>query len=156
MLLDFGYLSSSFCDSLVFRPCSSAKSMVNNNICTLSCWFICFLLLQSQDTKSSSAKVAKELLNGKKIAFAITVTKDGPYLDGAAVLVQSIIATNSRYQADIVAIVHPGVQTTRQALKDIGFRVIEFEPPVYANQIEGIQFFTIQYLDFNLFVHSFR
>ena len=66
------------------------------------------------------------------------MTKDGPYLDGAAVLVQSIIATKPRYQADIVAIVHPGVQTTRQALKDIGFRVIEFEPPVYANQIEGI------------------
>lgn len=79
----------------------------------------------------------KELLDGKKIAIAITVTKDGPYLDGAAVLVQSVIETKSKYAMDIVAIVHPGVQTTRQSLKDIGFKVIEFAPPIRAEDIRG-------------------
>jgi len=72
-----------------------------------------------------------------KIAVAVTVTVDGPYLDGAAVLQHSIRMTNSIHDVSMVAIVHPGVVTTRPALAKLGFEVIEFPPPITSAEIKG-------------------
>jgi len=72
-----------------------------------------------------------------KIAVAVTVTRDGPYLDGAAVLQHSVRMTKSRHEIEMVAIVHAGVQTTRPALESLGFRIIEFPPPVESKDIVG-------------------
>ncbi len=72
-----------------------------------------------------------------KVAYAITVTKDGPYLDGAAVLKHSIDRLPSKHDVDMVAIVHPKVQTTRAALKKLGINVFEFPPPITSAEIEG-------------------
>ena len=46
----------------------------------------------------------------KKIAYAVTVSKDGPFIDGAAVLGWSIVHAHehSAYEPELVAIVHPG------------------------------------------------
>lgn len=72
----------------------------------------------------------------QKIAVCITVTKDGPYLDGAAVLAQSVLRTGSKYDVEMVAMVHAGVNTTRPMLKRLGFRVIEFEQPITSDEIQ--------------------
>lgn len=81
--------------------------------------------------------VKKQQVERKRVAVAVTVTKDGPYLDGAAVLQHSIRMTKSKYAIDMVAIVHAGVQTTRPALEALGFRIIEFPPPVDSKNIKG-------------------
>jgi hypothetical protein len=72
-----------------------------------------------------------------KIAVAVTVTRDGPYLDGAAVLQHSVRMTRSQHDIDMVAIVHSDVQTTRPALKALGFRVMEFPAPILSKEIQG-------------------
>jgi hypothetical protein len=60
----------------------------------------------------------------KKIAFAITITKDGPFHDGAAVMQYSIIKSFGDDDIDMsfVAFVHPNVTTSRPALRKIGYR----------------------------------
>jgi hypothetical protein len=84
----------------------------------------------------------KSLLRGSvkrpRIAFAITITKDGPFQDGAAVLAYSIIssfANNDEYDISLLAFVHPNVSTSRPVLKKIGFHVIEAPTPIkYVSQ----------------------
>jgi hypothetical protein len=94
-------------------------------------------------SNSNSRMMRKSVDNGysagqkKKVAFAITVTKDGPYLDGAAVLKQSVINTKPTIPYDFVAIVHPGVTETRAGLIALGFRIKEFDPPILAKEIRG-------------------
>lgn len=72
-----------------------------------------------------------------KIAVAITVTKDGDYLDGAAVLQHSFRLTKSRHDVDYVAIVHKDVKTTRDALASLGFIIHEYEQPIFSSEIQG-------------------
>jgi len=72
-----------------------------------------------------------------RIAFAIVVTKDGPFLDGAAVLKESVELLRSIHRKEFVAIVHSGVQETRPALERVGFKIMEFEPPLSSSEIEG-------------------
>ncbi|CAM9249820.1 unnamed protein product, partial [Phaeothamnion confervicola] len=71
------------------------------------------------------------------VAYAVTVTRDdaaGPYLDGAAVLAQSIDevcgAPTARYSCDLVAFVTLEVIAARPALAALGFRVLERPLPV--------------------------
>jgi len=72
-----------------------------------------------------------------KVAFAITVTKDGPYLDGVAVLKQSILNTHPCVQFEFVAIVWSNVTESRPGLKSLGFILREFAPPLLAKDIRG-------------------
>lgn len=72
-----------------------------------------------------------------KVAVAITVTKDGPYLDGAAVLQHSVRMTNSHHDVEMVALVHSEVQSTRPALRALGFKVVEFALPIRSEEIQG-------------------
>jgi hypothetical protein len=60
----------------------------------------------------------------KRIAYAVSVTHDGPYMDGAAVLAHAIRKAHgkSRYEYDLIAFVHPNVRTSREPLKRAGWR----------------------------------
>ena len=78
----------------------------------------------------------------KKVAYAITVTKDGPFLDGALVLGyaakrvhDSSKGFNSIYDADLVAFVAPGVVQARPILEKHGWRILEKELPVELEDI---------------------
>lgn len=74
-----------------------------------------------------------------KVAFAITITKDGKFQDGAAVLAYSIIESFKNDPIDIsfVAFVHPNVTTSRPYLRQIGFSVIEAPTPINVSAIKG-------------------
>ena len=58
------------------------------------------------------------------IAFAITITRDGPFQDGAAVMLWSILQAFGQDDLDIsfVSFVHPNVTTSRPLLRKIGYR----------------------------------
>ena len=60
----------------------------------------------------------------KKIGFAITITKDGKFQDGAAVMAYSILEAFKHDDIDIsfVAFVHPDVSTSRPFLQRVGYR----------------------------------
>jgi hypothetical protein len=74
----------------------------------------------------------------KRLAYAITITKDGFFQDGAAVLAYSILkySKNSRYDISFIAFVHPNVTTSRVGLRRLGFHVIEVPTPVNTKAIE--------------------
>lgn len=67
-----------------------------------------------------------------RIAFAITINKDGSFQDGAAVLAYSIIRrmANKSFDFSFIAFVHPNVTTSRPVLQRIGFHVIEVPTPI--------------------------
>ena len=67
-----------------------------------------------------------------RVAFAITMTKDGNFLDGAAILAYSIAeaARGKEYDWSLVAFVHPNVTTSRPGLTKLGFHVIEAPIPI--------------------------
>mmetsp|Transcript_20290 Transcript_20290/g.33187 ORF Transcript_20290/g.33187 Transcript_20290/m.33187 type:complete len:375 (+) Transcript_20290:30-1154(+) len=71
------------------------------------------------------------------VAYAITITKDGNYIDGAAVLKESVSMIPTKHNVDYVAIVHPEVQTTRPTLLKLGFKIREFQAPITSAEIEG-------------------
>lgn len=73
-----------------------------------------------------------------RYAFAITITSDGPFQDGAAVLAYSIVrvSENKNYDVSLVAFVHPTVTTTRPILTRLGFHVIEVPTPINASAIK--------------------
>lgn len=73
----------------------------------------------------------------KKIAYAITITKDGFFQDGAAVLAYSIMkySQNTTYDISFIAFVHPNVTTSRIGLERLGFHVIEVPTPVNTSAI---------------------
>ena len=79
-----------------------------------------------------------------KIAYAITVTKDGSFLDGALVLGHSAKKVHdgsrgfiSKYDADLVAFVAPSVVKARPILEAYGWRVLEKPLPVEIADIEN-------------------
>jgi hypothetical protein len=79
-----------------------------------------------------------------RIAYAITVTKDGPFVDGAIVLGYAArkVHDPSRgfpgtYEVDLVAFVTPGVSSSRAVLEAHGWRVLEKTLPVRLDEIEN-------------------
>eukprot|EP01035_Chromulina_nebulosa_P017250 gene17250-22779_t len=74
-----------------------------------------------------------------KVAFAITITKDGPFQDGAAVLAYSIVRSSrlESYRYSLIAFVHPSVVVARQMLYRLGYHVIESPLPVNISAIDG-------------------
>ena len=90
---------------------------------------------------------AEEHIIKKKIAYAITVTKDGPFVDGALVLGyaakkihQSSNGFQSKYDPELVAFVAPGVTTSRQILANYGWKILEREVPVKLDEIENKEY----------------
>jgi hypothetical protein len=78
------------------------------------------------------------------IAYAITVTKDGPFVDGAIVLGYAAKKVHDpsqgypgTYEAHLVAFVTPGVVSSRPVLEAHGWRVLEKTLPVSLEEIEN-------------------
>ena len=81
----------------------------------------------------------------RRVAYAITITKDGNFQDGAAVLAYSILKHSQpkqqhsiadSYDISFVAFVHPLVKD-RDSLRKIGFHVIEAPLPINVTAIHG-------------------
>ena len=94
---------------------------------------------ESTTSTSSNSKIKK-----KKVAYAITVTKDGPFVDGAVVLGYAAKKFHdaskgfqSPYEADLVAFVVPGVVTARPILESHGWRILERGLPVELSDIKN-------------------
>ena len=75
--------------------------------------------------------IAKE--RRRQIAYAITLTKDGFFQDGAAVLAYSIynVSRNVDFDITLLAFVHPNVTQARPLLIKMGFHVIVAPTPIY-------------------------
>uniref|UniRef100_A0A7S3NFL9 Uncharacterized protein n=1 Tax=Aureoumbra lagunensis TaxID=44058 RepID=A0A7S3NFL9_9STRA len=78
----------------------------------------------------------------KIVAYAISVTKDGAYVDGAAVLAHSAIRVHrygvSKYGVALIAFVSPAIsKKTRTALEACGYRVLERDLPLRIADIQG-------------------
>jgi alpha-N-acetylglucosamine transferase len=94
----------------------------------------------SAATSTSATAVAATATGRKKVAYAITVTKDGPFVDGALVLgyaAKKIHETSSKYDCDLVAFVVPSVVTSRAILAKFGWRIVERKLPVDYSEIEN-------------------
>eukprot|EP01041_Mallomonas_annulata_P005170 gene5170-10339_t len=83
----------------------------------------------------------------KRIAYAITVTKDGPFIDGSLVLGYSALKVHntklgftSEYDADLVAFVTPKVIAARPILKAFGWKVLERDIPVALSEIQNPEY----------------
>lgn len=78
-----------------------------------------------------------------KVAIAITVTKDGPFVDGALVLGYAArkyhhpMNTSSLYDVDLVAFVTSKVTTSRVILSYFGWRILEKPLPVALDEIQN-------------------
>lgn len=79
--------------------------------------------VSSSGQKKLKAQAGKRM-NGKTVAYVISVTADGPYMDGAAVLAHGIrkASADSKYGIDLIAMVHPNVTTSRAALMRAGWK----------------------------------
>ncbi len=80
----------------------------------------------------------------RKVAYAITVTKDGPFLDGALVLGYSIKKVhsekNSDFDADLVAFVLPEIVIAKEMLTKFGWKVLVKDLPVPLEEIENKEY----------------
>ncbi len=78
--------------------------------------------------------------NRKRIAYAITITKDGSFQDGAAVLAYSILShskSSSLYDISLIAFVHPIVSNnSKKLLSNLGYHVIESIVPINSSAIK--------------------
>jgi hypothetical protein len=99
-----------------------------------------------ESRQSSSSTTVSQPSGGprKKIAYAITVTKDGPFVDGALVLGYSAKKIHDRtkgyvsnYDAELIAFVVPGVVTSRPILEAYGWKLLERKLPVALDEIEN-------------------
>lgn len=86
----------------------------------------------------------EETRNSKRVAVAITVTKDGPFLDGALVLGYAAKKFHdakkgfpSKYQMDLVAFVSKKAVEVRPVLQKFGWKILERDLPVALEDIEN-------------------
>lgn len=80
----------------------------------------------------------------KRVAVAITVTKDGPFLDGALVLGYAAMKYHSakhgypsKYTMDLVAFVTKKAVAVRPVLQQFGWKILERDLPVALDEIEN-------------------
>lgn len=89
------------------------------------------------ELKRPSTSTIEQRLSKKRLAFIITITKDGFFQDGAAVLAYSILKNtqNSDYDISFIAFVHPNVTSSRNGLTKLGYHVVEVPTPVNTSAI---------------------
>ena len=127
--------------------------LVSNKIITSASASASASVIEASTPLSSSN--CTTLLNGKKrrrIAYAITITKDGFFQDGAAVLAYSIIKSSMQqceFDIAFVAFVHPSVTTSRPMLTKLGFHVIEAPKPINVTAISPVFPFLREKMDKN-------
>lgn len=98
---------------------------------------------------SNKELISHERKQRKKIAYAITVTRDGKFVDGALVLGYAAKKVHdiskgfeSKYDAELVAFVAPSVVSSRPILEKYGWKVIEKPLPVSIEDIENQDYAT--------------
>eukprot|EP01062_Namystynia_karyoxenos_P036401 TRINITY_DN2650_c1_g1_i15.p2 TRINITY_DN2650_c1_g1~~TRINITY_DN2650_c1_g1_i15.p2 ORF type:complete len:527 (+),score=134.27 TRINITY_DN2650_c1_g1_i15:452-2032(+) len=102
---------------------------------------------------SRSVRIAPD--GRRVVAYAITVTKDGPYVDGAAVMAHSVARqhsdpSKSKYAHELVALLKPTCVETRRQLQSLAvagqhWRILERivpidisqTPPIYQHEASG-------------------
>jgi hypothetical protein len=99
---------------------------------------------QQQQQQLNTVQATHTPKRKPKVAIAITVTKDGPFVDGALVLgfaAQKFHSARfghpSAYEIELVAFVTRSVRTTRTVLAQFGWKVLERELPVALAEIEN-------------------
>lgn len=87
--------------------------------------------------KRPSLSIIEQQPSRKRLAFIITITKDGFFQDGAAVLAYSILKNTQKSDYDIsfIAFVHPNVTSSRDGLTKLGYHVVEVPTPVNTSAI---------------------
>lgn len=97
-----------------------------------------------QSTVLPQHDLVTQKLSKKRIAYAITVTKDGPFIDGALVLGYSALKIhdirkgyNSTYEADLIAFIAPGVIRAKDILMKHGWIILDRNLPVELEEIEN-------------------
>eukprot|EP01041_Mallomonas_annulata_P008674 gene8674-17907_t len=100
------------------------------------------LIRKNKNKNLRKEPIKKSTSNRQKIAYAITITKDGFFQDGAAVLAYSVIAASKGKDYDItfIAFVHPNVTIARPFLSRLGYNVIEAPTPLNTSAIRGNKF----------------
>ena len=89
------------------------------------------LVISAQKEKEIDEKKEGNVVDIKekrrRIAYVITITKDGHFQDGAAVLAYSIHKVSQLANDDVslISFVHPSVSTSRPILAKLGYHVIE-------------------------------
>lgn len=91
-----------------------------------------------QDANYLKDKMSKNEKKRRRIAYAITITKDGFFQDGAAILAYSVMEQSKKGTDDVslVAFVHPNVTTSRPTLMRLGYHVIEVPTPINSSAIK--------------------
>ena len=76
------------------------------------------------------------------VAYAITVTKDGRYIDGAAVLGEAVghVHKQSRWNYALVAIVHVSVSKSIPPLRALGWHIVRRDLPFSLDAIENQEY----------------
>jgi hypothetical protein len=95
-------------------------------------------LLNQLSSLRGSVQASEGIKNKRRrIAYAITITKDGHFQDGAAVLAYSIytVSKGKDFDVSLVAFVHPNVTTSRPALQRLGYHVIVCPTPINSTAI---------------------
>ena len=148
------------------RGNSNKSSLVNSN--TILCLMILLFLVSSivffhSINNSNNSKKSLQLQNKhvsnshdnkiiktvndvvinskkKRIAYAITITKDGSFQDGAAVLAYSILnhsKSSLLYDVSLISFVHPSVPNdSKKLLSNLGYHVIESIVPINSSAIK--------------------
>lgn len=76
----------------------------------------------------------------KVVAVVVTVTRDGPYVDGALVLAESVeqaFAGSTEFRAEMLAIVGSDVSLSCEPLAAAGFKILSREVPVKTSEIRS-------------------
>lgn len=104
-------------------------------------------IINSNNQNNNNLRSKDEIKKKKKIAYAITVTKDGNFLDGALVLGHSARKIHSKrfknpddYDMDLVAFVTSSVKTSKEALEKFGWKVLVKGLPVELDEIKNEQY----------------
>jgi hypothetical protein len=99
------------------------------------------------ENKQPKGALNNQVSTRKKIAYAITVTKDGHFVDGALMLGYSALKVhdakkgfNSKYDAELIAFVTPSVKYARPILESYGWKVLEKGLPVTLEEIENKEY----------------
>jgi hypothetical protein len=86
--------------------------------------------------RTDSAPSIQRKSSKERVAYAITITKDGMFQDGAAVLAYSIAKySTDQYDISLIAFVHPQVTYARPILSRLGYHVIEAAIPINSTAI---------------------
>uniref|UniRef100_A0A7S3HGE2 Uncharacterized protein n=1 Tax=Spumella elongata TaxID=89044 RepID=A0A7S3HGE2_9STRA len=98
----------------------------------------------TEDLSVAQELVGNPSMTKPKIAYAITVTKDGSFLDGALVLGYAARKYHdaskgfpSAYDVDLVAFVAPPVVSSIPTLEKFGWKVLRRELPVRIDEIQN-------------------